>query len=129
MLCQQVQISRLTGPARNISVLFHRLYLGYHTLSQVVYGILSGVCVAILWFVLVQVPYYARKLSRVKTFANWQIYNIIIAFCGENFHVLPTRIVGWATTHILAEKFTEQLLQKQEGGNTITVKVITRESF
>ena len=77
MLCQQVQISRLTGPARNISVLFHRLYLGYHTLSQVVYGILSGVCVAILWFVLVQVPYYARKLSRVKTFANWQ-YNYSI---------------------------------------------------
>ena len=34
-----------------------RIYLGYHTMAQVLYGVVLGAGVAVLWFTLVQVLY------------------------------------------------------------------------
>jgi dolichyldiphosphatase len=54
-----------TGVAVCTSVLCcaSRIYLGYHTMAQVLYGVVLGAGVAVLWFTLVQVfcePYFSQ---------------------------------------------------------------------
>jgi dolichyldiphosphatase len=94
-----------TGVAVCTSVLCcaSRIYLGYHTMAQVLYGVVLGAGVAVLWFTLVQVfcePYFSQIYQ----------WSVPLLACVHTVYMMQTSLYCVHTTP--CRKVSELLLLK-----------------
>ena len=89
--CMLVLGSLLTG----LIVCYSRVYLGYHTIEQVVVGALVGSLIALVWFYMIHTKISPRYFGLIvswymldKIFNRFLSFNLFIFFSA----ILPRRI-------------------------------------
>ena len=69
----------LSPPPSLCLSLMHRIYLGYHSISQVIFGILLGGVMACIWFAVVQVREGAQLVPVVLCPSSDQVAKVVVS--------------------------------------------------